>query len=385
MRVAIATRIFSPEPSAASFRLEALAEALTEAGHEVTVYTVRAPKHMEKSRKTFLVKRFPVLRDRNGYVRGYVQYMSFDIPLFFRMLFTKKFDAIVAEPPPTTGLVTRFVSALKRIPYFYYAADIWSDAASQATNSKMVLGVLNSIERLVFKSARGVFSVSEGVSQRLDQLGISENVHTVGNGIDTQKLPDFDALTLNFNNDFVYAGTASEWHGASIFVDALKHVVDQGVPARISFIGGGSEVNQIQARARELQVEQYIDFHDPKTIEELYPILANSVACLGSLKPNAGYDFAFPTKLYTAAMAGAPLIFTGVGPATEFVNSLVAGQQIGVSSEYDSKQVATHMLKAVAAENSATRRYEVASWARQNFSLRKVADSIKEVIEQSVP
>ena len=41
MRVAIASRIFEPEPSAASFRLGALASGFAGTGAEVRVLTVR--------------------------------------------------------------------------------------------------------------------------------------------------------------------------------------------------------------------------------------------------------------------------------------------------------------------------------------------------------
>ena len=76
----------------------------------------------------------PVLRDEAGYVRGYAQYMSFDLPLALRLLAGRRPDLVVAEPPPTTGAVVRVIAALRGVPYAYYAADVWSDA-SQATGA----------------------------------------------------------------------------------------------------------------------------------------------------------------------------------------------------------------------------------------------------------
>lgn len=88
MRVTIASRIFAPEPAAASFRLAALAAALADAGHDVTVLTSRLPRGMVEAAPDarLTIRRAPVLRDRTGAVRGYVPYLSFDIPLFFRLL-----------------------------------------------------------------------------------------------------------------------------------------------------------------------------------------------------------------------------------------------------------------------------------------------------------
>ena len=128
MRVVLASRLFVPEVAAAAFRLRALTDALAGAGHEVTVLTTRAPEAAGPPPETGArVLRRPVLRDRSGSVRGYLQYASFDVPLAFRLLL-RRMDAVVCEPPPSTGVVVAAVCALRRVPFFYYAADIWSDA-----------------------------------------------------------------------------------------------------------------------------------------------------------------------------------------------------------------------------------------------------------------
>src|SRR5690625_423955 len=96
LHVVLATRIFTPEPAAASLRLSALVDALVEAGHRVTVLTTTTP-HGTEHPPGARVRRWPVLRDRDGYVRGYVQYLSFDIPLALRLLLTRRPDAVVVE------------------------------------------------------------------------------------------------------------------------------------------------------------------------------------------------------------------------------------------------------------------------------------------------
>src|SRR5699024_2911233 len=108
----LATRIFAPEPAAASFRLAALVRGLASAGARVRVLTTTPPADMGTSADVpARVERWPVLRDSEGYVRGYVQYLSFDLPLALRLLRTPRPDVVVCEPPPTTGVVVRAVSA----------------------------------------------------------------------------------------------------------------------------------------------------------------------------------------------------------------------------------------------------------------------------------
>ncbi|HEY9497497.1 MAG TPA: glycosyltransferase, partial [Terrimesophilobacter sp.] len=94
-RALIASRVFEPEGSAAAYRLGALARSLERAGYRVTVLTTRSSVDASSTSR---VRRWPVLRDKSGAVRGYLQYASFDIPLFFRLLFSPRADVVIAEP-----------------------------------------------------------------------------------------------------------------------------------------------------------------------------------------------------------------------------------------------------------------------------------------------
>jgi len=175
----VVSRLFAPEPAAAAFRLEALARALAEAGSDVTVLTSRArpgsppaddaalsstrgvdddgkhgarvPGESDRTPRPgrVRVRRARVLRDSSGYVRGYLPYLSFDVPVALRLLAVRRPDVVVVEPPPTTGAVVRLVCALRRVPYVYYAADVWSDATRGSGQPGLVSRVLARVEEPV--------------------------------------------------------------------------------------------------------------------------------------------------------------------------------------------------------------------------------------------
>src|SRR5699024_7164725 len=138
--VVVATRVYAPEPVAAAFRLEALVLALERAGAEVTVLTSTAPGAGAARSRQRKVSRWPVKRDTQGQVRGYVSYLSFDLPLAVRLLLQRPMDALVLEPPPTTGLVGMVAAALRRVPYTFYAADVWSDATDSVEGVPTQIG-----------------------------------------------------------------------------------------------------------------------------------------------------------------------------------------------------------------------------------------------------
>lgn len=390
LRINIASRIFEPEPAAASFRLGALATALSEKHHDVDVLTVRPPKPLsDQSADTlrpYRVSRFPVVRDRAGYVRGYLQYLSFDIPLFFRILFGRKVAAIVVEPPPTTGFFVRIAAAIRRTPYFYYAADIWSDGAAQTGAPKWILRAVLAIEKYAMHGARKVFSVSESLTQRLNEVGIHADVLTVGNGVNANAFfnegENFVRVEQRSSKEFVYAGIASEWHGAGVFVEALPHVLEHDPDVVLRFIGGGSEVAKFHERAVELGVDASVSFEEYVSPRELADIFSGSTAALASIREGLGNEFVFPTKLYSAVLCGVPSIFAGIGPAIDFMANEVDGVPLGISVELDPIAVAGAMLAQLKAQEKPGHRELVSTWGMQNVTLSVVADRIVAEIEK---
>ena len=382
LHVILATRIFAPEPAAASLRLAALVAALVDAGHRVTVLTTTSPDEAEYVPPAGArVKRWPVLRDRDGYVRGYVQYLSFDVPLALRLLLVRKPDVVVVEPPPTTGLVCAVVSWLRRVPVVYYAADIWSDAVVSAGMSGAVARVLRVLERRLLRGARAVLATSAGVVERVRALGAEAS--EVGNGVDTEVFTPHGPRAQQDRPYLVYTGTASEVHGAGVFTRAMSRVAAERPEARLVFIGQGSDVPAMREQVAALPPGT-VDFRPRMSPEEVARWIRGARASLASVLPGP-YAFAFPSKVYAAAACGTPVLFAGVGPARE----LIAAGRLGHAVEHDVEEVAAAMVEALddvvgdsGAESEERRR--LAAWAAEHVSAAAVARRAVDVIEQAV-
>lgn len=364
-KVVIATRIYDPEPAAASFRLKTLAEELVQAGYNVEVLTSaykESPKR-EITQSGIKIHRAPVLRGKDGYMRGYIQYMSFDIPLFFRLL-AHKADLYVNEPPPTTGLVTAIAASIKRGAHIYYAADVWSDAAAGAGISSSVSKALRVVESFVFRHADHVFAVSDGVLQRVSSLG-AKNVSTVRNGIDTSVFrPEGEIKKITLGRYFLYAGTMSEWQGAEIFVQALARIHGDYPDIHLVFLGQGNGVMRIRKAVHELHLEDRVHIQDAVSADWAAAYHRGAVAALVSIHPEAGYDFAYPTKTMAAWACGTPTIYAGVGPAKADIKQ----NNLGWALDYRIEDVADAMVAAL--ENPPERKL-IAQWAQENVSFSK--------------
>lgn len=363
MRVVLASRLFAPEIAAAAFRLRALTTALADAGHRVTVLTTRAPLDAGPEPETGArVKRWPVLRDRNGSIRGYLQYASFDVPLAARLLLQPA-DVVVCEPPPSSGVVAAAVCGLRRIPLYYYAADVWSDALVAAGARRPVVAVMRALERIVLRRAAGVLAVSDGVAERVVALGAApDRVEVVANGVDTEMFAPAGGATAS-GPVLVYTGTMSEWQGADVFVRALPEVRRRFPDVRLVFLGQGSAEGELRALAERL-APGAVEFGGVVPPAEAARALRAARGALVSIVPGRGYDFARPTKIYAATACGTPVLFAGTGDAA----ALVRDNELGLVAEHDPAAVAERMVELLSGTEADPA--HLVAWTEQNASLR---------------
>jgi glycosyltransferase involved in cell wall biosynthesis len=375
MRVVIATRIFGPEVSAASGILRIWAEEFRDRGCEVVVLTAKPPRgSVIDDPPGIEIRRAPVKRDKQQYVRGYFSYLSFDVPLAFRLLFSRRADLYIVEPPPTTVAVVRVIAALRRTPYVVRAADYWSEAAEMVTGNRLILGALRRLEVWGLRGAKVLFAAHQPLIDRFREVGIDTPAVPIGFGADTKDFR-YDGQPPADPPVFVYAGTHSEWHGAGIFVEAMPEVLREHPAARLEFYGNGEERTMLIARSHELGIADSVEFHAPIPPAALSPILAGATASVASLAPVPANDYALATKVYSSLAAGCPVIFTGNGPTVEFLNAS-DHPRAGIAVDYDVNRVATAMIAAAADPLPVAARGELAAWSAARYSLAAIARQV---------
>lgn len=383
MLVTLATRTFTPEPTAAALRLGALARALAVGGDTVRVLTSRlassvardareteetqAPEgvsaHAGEGPGLVEVRRAPVLRDRTGAVRGYVSYMSFDLPLLARLLVGPRPDVVVSEPPPTTGVAVRLACALRHVPYVYYCADIVSDAAALAGVPGLVVRTVAGLESFALRGARRVIAVSDGVALRARELG-ARDVAVIPNGV---RVPEVvatgvpDGFPTCSGPVFVYAGTVAQWLAPEVFVDAFERARAQLGDARLVFVGQGSGWDGLAERAKGVAG---VDLIPAVSADEADRWMARATATLASLRPG-GYDYAYPTKILASLAQGTPVIYAGPGQAARDVEE----SALGVACSLDVDEIAEAMVALASGAASWIGRDGARAWVREHRSV----------------
>lgn len=363
-RVLVATRLYPPEVGAAAFRLEALVSGLREAGASVRVLTTKPPKETPREQRRREVSRWPVLRDRGGNVRGYVQYMSFDLPLFFRLLVSQA-DIVVSEPPPTTGVIVALSSIVRRRPYVYYAADVWTDALIAIQAPGWVVGCMRFLESRALRQANTVIAISKGVADQIAAFDVDpRRLTVVNNGVDTTVFSrEGDSVPVEYPY-FVYTGTMSEWQGAGIFIEALALVAKEFPAVQLHFFGQGSAEKELRRLAADVAPGK-VSFGGVVQPEVAARWIRGATAAVVSIVPDQGYDFAKPTKIYAAAACGTPVIYAGQGACA----SMVTDNGLGLTAEFTAAAVAEKMIHMLR-QNDDDGRGPRSEWVENNASLR---------------
>lgn len=391
MLVTLATRTFTPEPTAAALRLGALARALAAGGDRVRVLTsCLAPSVARDARQLadgsvgagdggglISVRRAPVLRDRTGAVRGYVSYMSFDLPLLARLLTGPRPDVVVSEPPPTTGVAVRLACAIRRVPYVYYCADIVSDAAALAGVPALVVRTVAGLESFALRGARRVIAVSDGVARRARDLG-ARDVVVVPNGV---RVPEVAAIAAPEGFPtcdgpvFIYAGTVAQWLAPEVFVDAFERARARLGDARLVFVGQGSGWDALAQRSRGVAGVEMIP---AVSAEEADRWMASATATLASLRPG-GYDYAYPTKILASLAQGTPVIYAGPGQAARDV----AEAGLGVACGLDADEVAEAMVALASGTVTWVGPDGVRAWVREHRSVESSSVAAAAVVRSA--
>ncbi|MCS4484034.1 glycosyltransferase [Gleimia sp. 6138-11-ORH1] len=382
----VVSRIHLPEASAASFRLDAVEKALAAAGQEFRVLTAKLPQGMEV-KDSAPIRRVPVIRDKDGYIKGYIPYMSFDIPAFFSVLMGKKPQVVLVEPPPTTGFMMRLACGIRKIPYVWYGADVWSDAAESTGAPKIVVDVVRFMEKTAVRGAAACIAVSEGVAERLNEFG-AKTVEVIPNGADTEifnlQVEPFskaELAKLGVTEPYaIYAGTASQWQGAEIFAKAFSNYWKETQKNQLVFIGRGDSMPKIREIADDLAVYAKRNgcAYQPILVLDSFPPAEaakwqrGAQVALVSIQPDIGYDFAYPTKVLTALGCGTAVLYAGVGPAIADIEKA----QLGYTCKFATEPIVEVMRTAFSAPADAEASQRRADWVLSHRSMKETGRKV---------
>ena len=343
MRVAFITSRYTPESSPGAKRAAALTDALTEAGHDVTVLT-QMPNYPDPAAYEYARKgRTEVTREESGTrIWRFVPKIASKEDLVRRLAYEARFaylassarnvvsnlDGVVASMP---FVLNAAAARTFRLPMWLDVRDLtWEYIRFAGRTPLRHLGAraFRSIAFSAFRAAQGISTTSESQRRYLIENGIPESrVHLVPNGVPELLLEDLAgraAATSSNGADgrvrAVYAGLLGYIQGIGFAVDAVSD--GESCPADVHLYGDGVERPMLAERCRQRGLSN-VTVHGHVPYPGYLDAIASADILFATLRPEA--ESAMPSKLLEYMAAGKPILFAGAGEGAEAIRNAGAG------------------------------------------------------------
>lgn len=319
---------YTPDIAATGQCLADLAEHLAGEGYEVEVLASRkryGAGQVEAPARELLNGVRVHRLSTTGFGRGshlgrIVDYASFYISVFVKLLLGRRYDGVVfLTTPPLIALIGRMARSLRGQRYAIWSMDLHPEAeiaAGMLREHSLAARALAWLDARAYRGADFVVDLGAHMRKRVLLKGVSPakstTVHIWGGRADAEPTYGVNPLTrhLGLDDRFVvmYSGNAGIVHDFDAIFEAMRELRDD---PRIFFlfVGGGprrSEVEEFAGRER-LANFAYRDYVPRELLR--YSLSAAHVHLISLRQAFVGVSV--PSKLYSAMASARPILFVG--------------------------------------------------------------------------
>ena len=343
---------FPPEGNAPASRTYEHCLRWANAGHDVTVITcapnVPDGRVYEGYRNRFwpqkenvdginVIRVWSWVRPAPRKIDLVLNYLSYLISAVITSLFAGKPDVVISTSPQFfCGWAGVIASWLKWKPLVLEIRDIWPESivAVGAMRRGLRTKVLESLERIMYRSARHIVTVGRGYRENIEsKIGKSDRISVLMNGVDPEKFqPTGKSNSFQekweLTDRFVcsYVGTVGLASGLDVTIRAAKRLKAQGRDdIAILVVGDGARRRELQSLAHKEGVDDIVVFTGRVDRSSVPEVLGNSDCCLVHLSGKELFTTVIPSKIFETMAMCRPIIMGVKGYAREIVECAGAG------------------------------------------------------------
>lgn len=407
MNILFLSHYFPPEGNAPASRVYEFARRWAASGNRVTVITsapnvpsgVLYPGYRNRFARENMagirVQRvWTWLAANKGTARRTLNYLSYMFSAFWAGLAGPRPDVIVATSPQFFCAWGGLMLAIcRRRPFVLEVRDIWPDSitAVEAVRNRAVIGVLEKMEKILYRRADAIVAVGEGYRQRLIEKGVPPGkITVVTNGVTMNPDAVSPAVSSELRRQWcpdasfvcIYAGTIGMACGLDVVLraaDLLRSRSREDV--YFLLVGDGAQREELEARSRAMNLRTVI-FTGLQKRCDVAAFLNMADACLVHLKKTDLFMTVFPSKLLDAAALKRPVILGVQGHAARMVRDADCG--ICIEPE-NAAQLAEAVLKLAADPDLCRQLGENgAAYASRLFNADRLAADYMELLNSIV-
>lgn len=401
MHILFLTHYFPPEVNAPASRTYENAKRWVKAGHRVTVvtcfpshpkgaiypgYRIR-PYQWDEKDGIRILRVFTYLSANKGFLKRIANYVSYMVTSILFAPLVKKVDIVVSTSPQFfCGMAGLFVSGLKRKPWVLEIRDLWPESIVSvgAIRQKQVIAFLEWLERLLYRKADRIVSVTRAFKDHIMKKGVpSERISIITNGADLEMfepLPKDNSVAKEYGLDgkFVpsYIGTHGMAHALGTVLRAAK-LLEGEKDILFLLVGDGAERDALMREKDRLGLGNVLMLgQQPK--EKMPAFLAASDASLVLLKKDDLFKTVLPSKIFEAMAMKRPIILGVEGESKGVIDAGKCGIPIEPENHEELAQAVMRLYRdkdfaRVLGENGRT-------FAMENYSRGRLADTYLQML-----
>jgi len=332
---------FNKPTDAGSTRSFYIANALIDAGHDVTIVTSdRSPSGRSLIRKESLngmtIYWISAAYDNSmSKARKLLAFFNYMIVSSYLVLRIKRYDVIYATSTPlTVGIPALVASLFKRKPYIFEVRDLWPEFPIQmgAIKSPPIIWIAKKLESKIYARAEAIVALSPGMRDGVLKVKPDAATYMVPN---MSKPLEFRAPVVEeVDREYfglsetrfraVYFGTLGPANNVMHLVTEAHYAQKNGIDIELVFVGDG---------AMEPAAKAYVNLHDlnnviflgPRPMEEVTKIVSICDVSIISFTGHPVLQTNSPNKFFDSLSASKPCIVNVNGWIRDLVEEYDCG------------------------------------------------------------
>lgn len=345
MKILIVTQYFWPE----NFKINDIAQALIERGHQVSVLTgkpnypegkfYRSYSYFNKSYELWNnIKIYRSFMTPRGDGKGlwlFLNYISFAFFSSIRLFFIKdKFDKIfVFEPSPITVGIPAVVCKLRfNAPIYFWVQDLWPESLTAAGGIKneYIIGFFSRLTKFIYSHSFKILVQSKAFMPYILKQGVSlEKLIYYPNSTESfyKKKPVNPEFSSKFPDGFklIFAGNLGEAQSFETIIGAIDLLVKDGLNVHLIILGNGRAREYIRNKVLELGLSNNIHLWGSFESIMMPEFFSSADALLVALKKDLIFSLTIPSKIQSYLACGKPIIASLDGEGARIVEDAKAG------------------------------------------------------------
>lgn len=291
----------------------------------------KLPNSLPVESRQYLVKRFDL-----PFHSGFLFYASYNIRLFFFLLFSK-FDILLSNDLDT--LPANYIASKIRYKPLVYDSHEYFTEVPELINRQGIKKIWEFLEKKILPKIKIASTVCNSIAHIYHEK--------YGTPFKVVRNVPFSAEYITFNatekteKSILYQGAVNIGRGLEQAILSMKFISN----AKLTIAGDGDIKNELENLVAKENLQSKVEFTGRLSIEKLTALTLTADLGL-SIEENLGlnYRFALPNKLFDYIQAQVPVLITNLPEMAAIVNQYQIGE---ITDSLDPKYLSEKIAEAL--------------------------------------